>query len=184
MTEAPQAQWLWPRGQRRSKKKGPQEATRPSGSQTTSGRPDVGTSCAQSSSTAGFTSRSSQAGHQAPPRRREAKRLPSSSAPIHLPLPRASVTPRPQNPLLRTTRTTSRQKLLPRMTWTTTKARAVGGTLARQGPPRAATAPWARPVNPRRGRTRTTRPIVLATGPDRPRRPLKAGVLPRMTGRQ
>jgi hypothetical protein len=41
--EAPHAQWLWPHWQKRSRKKGPREAARPSRSRTTSGRPGVKT---------------------------------------------------------------------------------------------------------------------------------------------
>jgi hypothetical protein len=61
--------------------KGPQEAARPSRSQTTSGQPGVETPRAQSSLTAMFVSRSSRAGHQVPTKGHEAKRPLPSSAP-------------------------------------------------------------------------------------------------------
>jgi hypothetical protein len=67
---APQAQWLWPHRQEKSKEERPLAASRPQKSQTTSG---AKTPRAPPSLTAGCASRSLRAGPRAPARRREEK---------------------------------------------------------------------------------------------------------------
>jgi hypothetical protein len=167
--EAPQAQWLWPCRQKKSKKKWPQEASRPSRSRTTLGRPGIKTPLRTAKVDSGVTSQSSRVGHRVPMRRHEAKRPHSSPAPTarRRSLPsRVGATSR-LKPLPRTTRKLTRVQALgvPGQGETRT-TRPIGlATGARQGLSRAAAAPRSGPVGPRRGRTRTTRTIGPATGP-------------------
>jgi hypothetical protein len=156
---APQAQWLWPRRQEKSKEDRPPVASRPQKSRTTSGAKTPRT---PPSLTAGCASRSSRAGPQAPARRRETRRIRPSTA-----LTGSRHSPPSRGGTASMMRATPRPKSSSRMTRTTT-TRAAGGPAVRQGPPKGAAAP-------------TTRPTGPMTGTNRPRRPPRAGAASQRT---